>query len=127
MGKRAQYMLEEIKKRDSLEVLFELQSHLMEMGDYSKVDINTKEGQKLLREMAGYVTEELYEGINCLKNRQWTKNHVPTDFDHYKEELIDSFSFMLQLMIMSGIDKDMLLRTFIEKYLVNKFREVSGY
>lgn len=112
---------------DKLSAIFELQADLMKKYGLGVVDIDSPQGQKLLREMAGYVTEELYEAINCLKNRPWNKTHVPTDKDHFFEEMADSTHFFIQLIIMVGISPQQFFETYVKKVKVNEFRLRSGY
>lgn len=113
---------------DKFDKIFELQQKLMESYPYPKaVDINTKEGQKLIRENAGFVVEELYEGINCLKNRPWNRTQMVVDRDHFNEEMADAFHFFIQLLIMAGFDSDSFFELYLKKVRVNEFRLRSEY
>jgi len=113
---------------DKFDLLFKMQKQLMDKYKVPyPVSIHTKEGQKLLREMAGYVTEEIYEAMNILKNRPWTNYQIPVDESHYREELSDILHFVIELYIMSGEDANSIFDLYSRKHRVNKFRIDSKY
>ena len=113
---------------DKFDKIFKLQEKLMEKYPYPKtVNIDTPDGQKHLREIASFVVEELYEGINQLKNRPWNKTQLIVDRDHFNEEMADAFHFFIQLLIMAGFDPDSFFELFLKKFKVNEFRLRSEY
>jgi len=80
-----------------------------------------------IKEEMWRVTEELGEAANCLKNKPWKQTQVPTDREHYEEELADAFHFFLEVLILSGIDAKKLYELYFKKSEVNKFRQRSQY
>ncbi|NIV96156.1 hypothetical protein GWN42_26045 [candidate division KSB1 bacterium] len=124
---------------DKLDLIFARQKELMEKyHDIEKatgllqtedvpVDMHSAQGQARLKDFAWRITEELGEAMNCLKNKPWKKTQMLTDVTHYKEELADAFHFMIELMILSGMDAFELAMTYMKKSEVNKFRQRSEY
>jgi hypothetical protein len=113
--------------KDKLEVIYEIHEKLQEFGKVKVMDLNTREGQALFREMAGHCVEELMEAVGCLKTRRWTQTELPVDFDHFKEEMIDALGFMAQCWKLAGFTPDDLVQGFCEKYIVNMFRGETKY
>jgi len=91
------------------------------------VNLDSFQGQARLKDFAWRITEELGEGMNCLKNKPWKQTFVPTDGEHFKEELIDAFHFFVELLISTGIGADELVNYYSRKSQVNKFRIDSNY
>jgi len=124
---------------DKLEAIFDRQRELMEKYDEIEeqnellqtadvpVDLNSHLGQARLKDFAWRITEELGEAMNCLKNKPWKTTQMLTDQTHYLEELADAFHFMIELMILSGLDAESLTQIYLKKSLVNKFRQRSKY
>ena len=88
-------------------------------GSYPNVpvDISTKNGQKLCRELALKGVEEMFEALQHLKN--W-KDHKLTDVpdvdaEEYLEEIVDAFNYFFSLIIASGFTHDDLFNAYIKK------------
>lgn len=93
------------------------------------VDLESKSGQRLLKEIIHDCQDELGEARVLLKN---TKNHRATevkDFDRasYIEELIDSQKFLLEIFILSGITIEEFRAAFDAKTDINTNRIQNGY
>lgn len=124
---------------DKLEALFEYQLKLMEkyfdIEERNRllqtrdvpVNLDDPAGQARLKDIAWRITEELGEAMNCLKNKPWKQTPVPTDIDHYYEELADFLHFTVELFITSGLDAKKLFALYFLKMNVNEFRQISGY
>ena len=93
------------------------------------VDITSKEGQQVLREISHHVMEELFEAGLCLKN--YKKHRVTEDMivdrEHYLEEIVDVFHLLFELCIASGIGRDELTNAYLEKGETNEKRITEGY
>lgn len=125
--------------KDKLETLFEMQNILLakylpiekKAGflhiDGVPVDIDDPAGQDRMKETTWRIVEELGEAMNCLKNKPWKQTPMPTDQQHFYEELADALHFMLELFIEAGLDADKLFRLYFLKHKVNEFRQESGY
>lgn len=92
------------------------------------VDLTTKAGQRLVREVAFNTIEELMEACFTLKNRQH-KLTDDTDFDrdHFVEELGDTFAFFVEIMLVCGITADQLYEEYSRKNSIVKQRLADGY
>lgn len=119
---------------DKLDKVFELQTEFMQLlKDHDKmpewpVDLTTKSGQRLVREITFNLIEELMEASFCLRN----KVHKLTDdrnFDraHYVEELGDAFAYFLEVCIVSGISPSEIFNEYVKKNGIVKERLKNGY
>lgn len=119
---------------DRLSEIFRLQQEFMEMlVEDDKlpefpVDITSKCGQRLIKEMVFNVVEELAEASFTLKNRQHKvsdDSHV--DRAHYKEELADALAYFIEVCILSGIGPDEFFNEYCKKNAIVKERLLGGY
>ena len=125
-------------KGDKLEAIFARQMELenkyapIERRNGASVpdiplNLNTFTGQERVRAIVYRITEELYEAGNCLRNKAWKQSQMPTDTDHFLEELADAFHFVIQLFIELGVSSETLCSLYLKKSEVNKFRIGSKY
>jgi len=116
-----------------LEMMFETQMELIEK--YMEIEkmpplpvsVHTAEGQKWLKDFAWRITEELGEAMNCLKNKPWKQTQMPTDEDHFWEEMADAVHFLIELFIIGGMSAEDFFQLYYRKSQVNKFRQRSKY
>ena len=92
------------------------------------VDLTTKQGQRMIREVIQNLCEEIFEASFTLKN----KTHRLTDdraFDsaHYKEELGDAFAYLMEVCILSGISSEELYDEYCRKNAIVRQRLADGY
>lgn len=90
-------------------------------------DIDHREVQMRLKDLAYRTVEELSEATNCLKNKPWKQDWVATDAHHFYEEVADAFHFFLEFCLTAGMTPADLARVYFAKSEVNKFRQRSGY
>lgn len=90
-------------------------------------DLNDRDVQMRLKDLAYRVVEELSECTNTLKNKPWKQDYVETDANHFYEELADAFHFFMEFCITAGLDASSLTQVYFSKSEVNKFRQRSGY
>lgn len=115
-------------RQDELEKkYYEIEKKNGEIIPSFPLDIDTFEGQRRARAIIYRITEELYEAGNCLRNKAWKTTHVPTDKDHFHEELADAFHFMIQLFLELGFTSTQVFILYFKKSMVNKFRQNSKY
>lgn len=93
------------------------------------VDISSKPGQKLLKDITHHVMDELFEAGQHLKN---AKSHRATlvpevDREAYKEELVDALHLFFELVMAAGISLDELVEAYLKKGETNFVRINSGY
>jgi len=119
-------MLEDIwkRQRELVEKYAEIEGFSL---DDIPVNLDTKKGQNRVRDMMWRVVEELGEAANCLRNKPWKQNEVPTDKDHYFEELSDAMHFFVELLLVSGLTAEDAWNLYRRKFEVNQFRQRSGY
>lgn len=93
------------------------------------VDILSKPGQKLCKDIAHDAMDELHEALQHLKNSKQHRATEVREFDRhqYLEELVDVLHFFFELCIVSGVTDDELYDAYIEKGLINEKRINSGY
>lgn len=94
----------------------------------SDSNLHTKEGNYLIRDMLNSAVQEIGEVIQSMKNwKSWKSTEVPTDVDHFKEEMIDVLHFLIEAMILSGFTSEEMYDLYFKKNEVNHFRQESNY
>lgn len=83
--------------------------------------------QAKLRELGGYVVEELYEAINHLKNKPWKQTARETDAPAFYKEVADAWHFWLEFMIVAGMMPPEVAHFYFTIAESNDDRRVSGY
>lgn len=130
----------EIPEGDLLEVIFEKQKGLMETYEgierergFITVppeqfgDLDHRFVQYRIKDVNARAVEELYEAMNCLKNKPWKQSEVTTDSVHFYEELADALHFLVEMFITSGLTARDLAAMYHKKHAVNEFRQESKY
>jgi hypothetical protein len=119
---------------DKLQLIFDRQTEFMELLRESDkmpewpVDLRTKPGQRLIKETLFNMIEELMEASFTLKNKMHRVTDAKElDFGHYLEELGDAFAYFVEVLILSGIDPQMLYEEYVRKNEIVKARLRSGY
>ncbi|MHA2045163.1 MAG: hypothetical protein ACW99G_10230 [Candidatus Thorarchaeota archaeon] len=92
------------------------------------IDLTTKNGQRMIKEIINDCHGELWEATYTLKNKVH-KMQDDTDFDreHYKEELMDALAYLLETCILSGFDAEEMFSEFSRKNRIVKERFENGY
>ena len=122
------------EKNDKLEDVFNRQAELMDlliMGDKlpeAPVDITSKPGQRLIKELIWAMVEEMAEASFILKNRSHRfTDHTDVDFAHFKEELADALSYFVEICHYAGISHQELYDEYCRKNATVKNRVKEGY
>ena len=122
------------EKNDKLEDVFNRQAELMDlliMGDKlpeAPVDITSKPGQRLIKELIWAMVEEMAEASFILKNRSHRfTDHTDVDFAHFKEELADALSYFIEICHYAGISNQELYEEYCRKNATVKKRVRDGY
>lgn len=117
-----------------LEKLFELQEEFMELLEQEDrlppwpVDLTTKQGQRMIKEIAHCAHEELWEATHTLKNKMHRLTDAKEfDRDHYLEEIGDFLAFGIEMCIMSGVTAKELYNEYVRKNKIVKERFRNGY
>lgn len=119
---------------DKLDKAFMLQRSFMDMlvehdrlPEYP-VDLTTKPGQRMIKEMMLCLIEELMEASFTLKNRQHKiSDDRELDVAHYREELGDAFAYFMEICLLSGMSADDLYDEYSSKNIVVRQRLKQGY
>lgn len=124
-----------VAPEDRLLQMYDKQRSFMELLQKKRgfpefpVDLASKSGQKVCKQVAFDAMSELFEAIQELKN---SKDHRATDVhgfdrDHYVEELVDCLHYFFEIAILSGVSADELYDAFAKKDEVNRQRIENGY
>ena len=121
-------------KKDMLEEMFRRQGETMDlliMGDKlpeCPIDISSKPGQRLIKELIFAMIEEMAEASFILKNRAHRfTDHTDVDFAHFKEELADAYSYFVEICKYAGISAQELYEEYCRKNNTVKERIRTGY
>lgn len=119
---------------DKLDKIFAKQKEFIDMlVEHDKfpeypVDLTTKPGQRLVKEVAFNMIEELMEASFTLKNRQHKLSEdTELDFDHFLEELGDAMAYFVEILIVCGVTPQQLYDEYSRKNAIVKQRLESGY
>ena len=92
------------------------------------VDLTTKPGQRIVKETAFNMLEELMEASFTLKNRMHRLTDAKElDFDHFREEIGDTFAYFIEVCILCGISSQDLYDEYSRKNQIVKERLSKGY
>lgn len=123
-----------MNRSDSLYEIFDRQREFMgELVEHDRlpefpVDLTTKPGQRIVKEMIWNLVEEMAEASFVLKNRQHKITDDRTlDFAHFLEELGDAFAFFVEVCILSGIGPTELFAEYCRKNETVRQRLRDGY
>lgn len=128
-------MMMKVRKMDKLEEMwtqqYEFMNLLREKRGFVSFPVNTesKEGQKILKQITHECMHELFESNSILKN---SKDHRATDvsgFDResYVEELCDALHYFFEIAILSGVSIEELHSMYMKKGKINVDRIEKGY
>ena len=93
------------------------------------LDMNEKESQRFIKSIIQDAAHELHETIGELRNskRHRAANIQDFDRDAYLEEIVDTYKFLLEILILSGISIDEFRDAFFKKSKINIERINEGY
>ncbi len=93
------------------------------------VNLESKEGQKFIKNLTYECMGELFEANQELKNsksHRVTENHL-FNRDAYVEELVDCLHYFFEIAICSGVSQDELYEAYMKKGEKNFQRIENGY
>jgi len=93
------------------------------------VDLTTKEGQKIVKDISHDCMHELFEAIHLLKNSKQHRKTNVSEFDResFVEEISDAMHYLIEICILSGISHEEMYEEFTRKSNVNFNRIKKGY
>lgn len=119
---------------DKLDKIFVRQKEFVDMlVEHDKfpeypVDLTTKPGQRLVKEVAFNMLEELMEACFTLKNRMHKlSDDREFDFEHFREELGDALAYYVEILLVCGITADDIYNEYSRKNQIVKDRLKNGY
>lgn len=71
--------------------------------------------------------ENLGMMCNCLKNKPWKQSMMKTDRNAFYGRLTEVWVLYITLLVVSGMDADSIVTTYLKKSQVNIFRQRSNY
>ena len=71
--------------------------------------------------------ENLGMMCNCLKNKPWKQSMMKTDRNAFYGRLAEVWVLYITLLVVSGMDADSIVTTYLKKSQVNQFRQRSNY
>lgn len=121
--------------KDRLDDMFLQQEQFMRLLQEKRtfpdfpVDLSTKSGQKLVKEVSYECADELHEARQLLKNSKSHRATEITEFDRddYVEELSDALHYFFEVVILSGVTQQELFESFMKKGEKNVSRIKNGY
>lgn len=112
---------------DRLDEMYESQGKLQELINGYPLDVQSEE-QRIANIKENYIAivQELGEMLNETGWKSWaTSRHI--NRSEYKKEIIDSWHFLMNLMLHVGMTPDDLYRGYLEKRAINERRQRTGY
>lgn len=102
-------------------MLFELQAAMMKkLGGFPG-------GEQDMPALILAATDELHEVLHEHNWKPWKKTKKEVNLRNIHEELTDVMFFLLEMMIVSGMDAETLYANYFEKFQVNIKRAEEGY
>lgn len=104
---------------------------LQEKRNFPKypVDITSKIGQKLIKDIGHDSQHETFEAIQKLRNSKSHRATEISDFelDEFVEEIADATKYLLEMLILAGVSYEQFVEIFEMKTLKNTRRINEGY
>ena len=113
-----------VQQKNFIELLKEKRN----FPDYP-VDISSKSGQRVLKNIAYDAMQELFESIQLLKN---SKDHRITnvsdiDREEFIEEISDCLHYLIEFMIVANISPQEIYQIYMKKGEINVDRINNDY
>lgn len=92
------------------------------------VDLTTKQGQRMIKEIVSDCHGELWEATYTLKNKlHKARDDRQFDREHYIEELGDALAYFMEICILSGITPQEMFNEFCRKNQIVRERFEGDY
>lgn len=118
---------------EALNYIFEKQKQFQteSIGDEIE-NLSEKEKSKFIHEHSYFIIEEVTEMLRTQRyhkswrdDSQWDKEKIARSIKEGKEEAVDVFIFLINVMFMMDIDADELLKLYMDKLETNKKRQTD--
>lgn len=115
---------------DRLEEMLKMQAELqLKYSGVYPTELSGDERKDFIRTMVLACTDELHEALREAPWKPWSK-HTEWTFeenDRFKDELVDAWHFMMNLILVSGMSADEFFERYLRKNGINHDREDGGY
>lgn len=93
------------------------------------IDMETKAGQRVVKEYLHECVEECFEAIQALKNSKSHRNTEIKGFDrkHFLEECVDALHYLNESMIFADFTPEEVYDAYMKKGFINCARINSDY
>jgi len=114
---------------DKLNQIVEMQKNLMQRLGVQVLEDRRNDVliQEQTKNLLFAICCELGETGDEINWKPWKRTIKPVNLDLLRTELIDIFHFTMELMIMWGMDAEMIFLTYEEKMAENNARQDRGY
>lgn len=112
---------------DTLSKMFELQTQFMKRLGHDPETMTAEQKTQHSMLMHNCINVECSEMLQELNWKPWKKTKKDVDEAKVREEIIDVFHFLLELMIIHGITATDLRYTYEAKMAINNKRQDNGY
>ena len=103
--------------------IFEHQKYLME--EVYKLPNDPEALVEHYRTASLALIDEVMEALHCAPWKPWSKR-TPWNWDELHGELVDVFTFVVELCLLAGLSPEALKKGYAEKAKTNKERQDSG-
>lgn len=103
--------------------IFEHQKYLME--EVYKLDRDPGTLAEHYRVASLALIDEVMEALHCAPWKPWSKR-VTWDLDALHDELVDVFTFLVELCLLAGMGPEALEKGYFKKAKINQERQDSG-
>jgi len=114
-------------KPDRLAIMLNMQSELQEKSYGQRIEeLEGTERIQMFKEMYVALVDELHEALGEMGWKAWATSK------HFNEpavqgELIDAWHFFMNLLILSGLDPEVMFEKYMAKHRKNQQRQEAGY
>ena len=114
-------------KPDRLAIMLNMQSELQEKSYGQRIEeLEGTERIQMFKEMYVALVDELHEALGEMGWKAWATSK------HFNEpavqgELIDAWHFFMNLLILSGLDPEVMFEKYMAKHRKNQQRQIDGY
>jgi len=114
---------------DKLSQIVEMQKALMQRLGVQVLEDKKNDAliQEQTKDLLFAICCELGEAGDEINWKPWKRTVKPVNFDLLQTELIDIFHFTMELMIMWGMNAEMIFEAYENKMAENQARQDRGY
>lgn len=123
-----------LHKGDQLEEVFKLVLDVSDLKDsmFDGSYLSSLSGERtsnLLRTLGAEcykVIHHLGKAVNELKNKAWKKEHRITNVEAYVSNLMDSFKYLIRVLMLVGMSPQEVFSAYLDKSTINQKRIEDG-